>query len=226
MSPGNFLFFFLFVCFVFVSDQIMYIDFSSDLQDITGRFYFWFVLISLICFLFSSAWLCQQSYCRGTGIRPFVRPSSSVKSVFSETALWLQDKFYGQLPFHHISRLFSFINIFYECLGDLLKIKNCATLWNFNMGVNGKILKYIIFLKQLIVEQKGLKCGTCSPMYCICRVLFMSYSFSSIWGHPLNFAKFPAAPTIFIPFQPNVKESMWSEEMQTITFSGDLPIFK
>ncbi len=42
----------------------------------------------------------QQSYCHGAGVR---RPSS-VNSGFSETAAWIQTKFYGKLPIHYISR--------------------------------------------------------------------------------------------------------------------------
>ncbi len=37
----------------------------------------------------------------------------SVNSSFSETAAWVQTKFYGKLPIHHISRpFFSFFKIF------------------------------------------------------------------------------------------------------------------
>ena len=65
---------------------------------------------------FSSAWLCQQSYCHGTGVRhPSVR--LSVNSSFSETAAWIQAKFYGKLPIHHISRqFFLFFQIFFSFL--------------------------------------------------------------------------------------------------------------
>ncbi len=47
-------------------------------------------------FIFSSAWLCQQSYCRGAGVRrPSVRPS--VKRVFSETVKQIIAKFCGRV---------------------------------------------------------------------------------------------------------------------------------
>ncbi len=42
----------------------------------------------------------QQSFCHGAGVRP------SVNSGFLETAAWIQTKFYGKLPIHHISRRF------------------------------------------------------------------------------------------------------------------------
>ncbi len=49
----------------------------------------------------------QQSYCHGAG------NPSSVNSGFSETAAWIQIKFYGKLPIHHISRpLFFFFQNF------------------------------------------------------------------------------------------------------------------
>ncbi len=53
--------------------------------------------------IFSSAWLCQQSYCRGAGVR---RPSSSVKRVFSEAVQQINAKFCGKVAIHHISRPF------------------------------------------------------------------------------------------------------------------------
>ncbi len=57
---------------------------------------------------FSLAWLCQQSYCRGTGVRRL-----SANSAFSETPAWIKAKSYRKLPIHHISRhLFSFFKIF------------------------------------------------------------------------------------------------------------------
>ena len=70
------------------------------------------VLYTDSCF-FSSAWLCQQSYCHSAGVRrPSVR-RPSVNSSFSETSAWIQTKFYGKLPIHHISRqLFCFFKIF------------------------------------------------------------------------------------------------------------------
>ncbi len=67
-----------------------------------------------LLFFFSSAWLCQESYCRGAGVhRPcIIRPS--VDWGFSETAEWIQAKFYGKLPIRHIFRLFFFfIQIFH-----------------------------------------------------------------------------------------------------------------
>ncbi len=53
--------------------------------------------------LISSAWLCQQSYCRGAGVRrPSVRPSG--KSVSSETVKHINATFCGKVAIHHISR--------------------------------------------------------------------------------------------------------------------------
>ena len=53
--------------------------------------------------LFSSAWLCQQSYCRGAGVR---RPS--VNLGFSENAAWIQAKFGAKLPIRHMPKPFFF----------------------------------------------------------------------------------------------------------------------
>ncbi len=64
-------------------------------------------------------------------------------------------------------------------------------LWNFNMGVNRKNVKCAIFWKRLTIGQNRWKFVTHSHMYCICRVLFVSDSFSSVWGHSVYFAKFP-----------------------------------
>ncbi len=63
-------------------------------------------------------------------------------------------------------------------------------LWNFNMGVNGKILKCAISWKQLIVEQNGRKFGTHGTTVHICRVLLMPDSLSLVWGHSVHFTNF------------------------------------
>ncbi len=58
------------------------------------------------------------------------------------------------------------------------------------MGVNGKIVKCVIFWKRLAVERNGWKFGirgaTCRK--CICRVLCISDS--PVWGHSVHFVKF------------------------------------
>ena len=75
-------------------------------------------------------------------------------------------------------------------LGDLPKFTNFMALWNFNMGVNGKILKCAISWKQLIIEQNGRKFGTQGTTVDLCRVLFMPESLSLVWGHLVHFVKF------------------------------------
>ncbi len=57
---------------------------------------------------------------------------------------------------------------------------------NFNMGVNGKIIKCAISWKRPTVERKGWKFGTRCPKNSICRVLFRSGHFSSLWGHSVH----------------------------------------
>ncbi len=60
-------------------------------------------LLSVKITLFSSAWLYQQTWRRRpTSLRP------SINSGFSETAAWIQAKFYGKLHTRHISRQFFF----------------------------------------------------------------------------------------------------------------------
>ena len=63
-------------------------------------------------------------------------------------------------------------------------------LLKFNIGVYGKILKCAISWKRLIVEQNGWQVGNRGLMYCMCRVLFMSDSLSSVWCHSVHRAKF------------------------------------
>ncbi len=51
------------------------------------------------------------------------------------------------------------------------------------------------------------------PMYCICRVFFMSDSRSSLWGKSVHVAKFAMfrfsqALTVFIQFQSNIMINM------------------
>ncbi len=45
-------------------------------------------------------------------------------------------------------------------LGNRPSLKNVVSLWNFNIGVNGKYLKCGISRKRLIVEWNGRKFGT------------------------------------------------------------------
>ena len=66
-----------------------------------------------------------------------------------------------------------------------------VALLKFNMGVNGKIVKCAVSSKQVTVERNGWNSVTCRPIYCICRILFVSGSSSSVCGHSVQFAKFP-----------------------------------
>ena len=63
-------------------------------------------------------------------------------------------------------------------------------LSNFNMEVNGKILKCAISRIQLIIERKGRKFGTWGTKVHKCRALFMPDCLSLVWGHSVHFAKF------------------------------------
>ncbi len=74
-----------------------------------------YLQLNALALIFSSAWLCQQSYCCGAGVRhpsiihhhPSVICATSINSGFLKTAAWTQAKFDGKLPIHHISRLYS-----------------------------------------------------------------------------------------------------------------------
>ncbi len=72
--------------------------------------FFYIVRLRILECLEGLAWPRRPSF-----VRPSVRTSvkSSVNSGFSETAAWIQVKFYGRLPIYHISSLlFSFCKIF------------------------------------------------------------------------------------------------------------------
>ncbi len=70
-------------------------------------------------------------------------------------------------------------------------LKKNVALWNFNMRVNGKIMKCAISWKWLTVERNGWKFGTRGPRNSLCRVLFGSGHLRSVWGHSVHFAKYP-----------------------------------
>ncbi len=73
-------------------------------------------------------------------VRPSVR-RPSVNSSFSETAAWIQTKFYGQLPIHHISRPFFFVFCFFKIFN--FQIFAFLIFYDFffvfiNMGLYGR----------------------------------------------------------------------------------------
>ncbi len=72
-------------------------------------------------------------------------------------------------------------------LGNRASFKNCLSFLNYSMRVNGKVLKYVISWKRLIVEGNGWQFWICGPWNCIYRVLFfMSDSLSSASGQTLQ----------------------------------------
>ncbi len=88
-------------------------------------------------------------------------------------------KLYVKVSYHGGIQAVTFLDTF----GQVLKLS-----WHF--WVNGKILKCAITRNSLIVGRNESKFGTRRPMKSICSVLFMSDSFSSVWGHSVHFAKF------------------------------------
>ncbi len=76
-------------------------------------------------------------------------------------------------------------------LGNGPSFKHFVVLWNFNMGVNGKKLRCEISRKRLIVERNGRKIDTRGNTVHACRVLLMPDSLKLVWGHSVQFSKFP-----------------------------------
>ncbi len=112
--------------------------------------------------------------------------------------------------------------------------KKIVALWNFNMGVNGKIMKCAIPWKWPTMERNGWKFGTRSLRNSLCRVLFRSGHSSSLWGHSVHFAKFPmlrlskgCRSYSFHPISTKLYGKHGNQGgMQVITFFGDLPKIK
>ena len=76
-------------------------------------------------------------------------------------------------------------------ISDLPKFKNFMALWNFNTGIDGKILKCAISWKRLIVERNGRKFAILGTTVHIGTILLMPSSLSLVWGHSVHFAEFP-----------------------------------
>ncbi len=96
--------------------------------------------------------------------------------------------------------------------------KKCGTLWKFNMGVNGKILKCAKSWTCLMVERKRWKFGTRHPRNCTytCVGCFSCPTFKIQFGviqctlqHlRCDDCQKATAPTVFIQCQTNFVESM------------------
>ncbi len=132
--------------------------------------------------------------------------------------MWLEiSKSYSSRTFHVISaKLYEGIAYYGGCRPLLFleiwpAVKITVAFWNFHMGVNGKSA---ISWKRLLVERNGWKSETHGARTCICRVLFMSDSLSSGWGHSVHLAKLLLAISkgyyshSFSPFQPNFMAGM------------------
>ncbi len=94
---------------------------------------------------FSSVRLCQQSYCRGAGVRP------SINSGFSETSAWIQAKIYRKLTIHHIFRHFFFLNIHFSHKFSRLfffVFVNMGPIWK----AGSKNFKMLFLLRYLLYE--------------------------------------------------------------------------
>ena len=92
------------------------------------------------------------------------------------------------------------------------KFETFVTLWKFNMGVKGKIIKCAISWKRLAVERIRRKFGTHGPMYCIYRLLFMSNSVSSVSSNSVHCAHFRCSDfqkAICPQFLSNFNQTVW-----------------
>ncbi len=96
--------------------------------------------------------------------------------------------------------------LFFLVIGQFLTI-----LWHFERGSQWENRTMFNIMKKLIVGWNGWKFGTRGIKNCIytCKVLFVSDSLSSVWGHSVHFLKFFSdlkiferllSPTNFIKF--------------------------
>ncbi len=88
-------------------------------------------------------------------------------------------------------------------------------------------------LKTADCRAKQIKFGTHGPMYCICRVLFISDSLSLVRGNSQNckisdvkIFKKATGPPVFIQFQPNYIISMLVMRKYRLLLFGDLAKLK
>ncbi len=84
--------------------------------------------------------------------------------------------------------------------------KNIVTLWNFNMGIKGEIVKCTMSWKPLAVERNGCKFESRIPMKCIFRTLF-------VWPPQFNSGLF-GAPTFWCCSQKATVRSISSNSNQ------------
>ncbi len=124
----------------------------------------------------------------------------------------------------------SLIELVTGSLGALCKISNfmifktlllsqfssdIVALWNFNMEVNGKILKCTISWKWLIVEFDGWKVGElrsyvlCYVGYFLCRILWVQFrSFGALWKIPdVNIFKRLLLPQFLFSFKQTLEKA-------------------
>ncbi len=109
--------------------------------------------------------------------RPSVRPLTQLS----------QKPLHGSWP-NYVESYFSAIS------SDLFVFSNFFIfkfLRNFNMGVNGKTLRYGISWKRADLRAKRAEIWDSDPKVYICRILFMPDCLSLVWGHSVHFAKFP-----------------------------------
>ena len=81
----------------------------------------------------------------------------------------------------------------YKVMNVLMICWKLKSLWHFEIltwEINGENPEMCNILKTADQREKRGKFWGCSLMYCICTVLFMSESLSSVWGHSVHFAKF------------------------------------
>ena len=117
------------------------------------------------------------------------------------------------------------------------KFKIFLARWNFNMGVNGKMLKCAMSWKGLTVEQNGchVKFVTHGPRNSTCRVLSVQVIWVQFWVIQRTLQNFwcfrfskGCCSHSFHPVSTKLYSSMcmYSGEIKAVNFSGYVPNFK
>ncbi len=152
-----------------------------------------------------------------------VRPPS-INWDFSETTVWIQVKFYGQLPLHHISRPFFFL--FFKIF-NLLQI--CSSAWQSSCcgaGVRcSSIVHKLRFLGNRCVDPGQILWVPPSPPYLQTTFLFYFSKFSNCYGFValLNRAIVVAQASVVRPSSINSGFSETAAWIQA-KFCGYLPL--
>ncbi len=130
-----------------------------------------------------SGWIISSAlcYCTAELLSSRGRPSSSVRAlfvdiVFSDTTEWINAKFGGQVPIHHISRPIFFFVLFFKIFNFLFFV-NYGTIWEkkFKRHLIWKYTSHSL-PKTMHTSRKGLY-QSCSKNCEISNFGFLSFFF-------------------------------------------------